>query len=116
MAWTWDVLAKSIGAGRRLILQFSNSTEFNFKLGTPLTDKVIVTGNTVIASVDIRDELGLTMAERTILTAIGTLIGLIGAILGYPFIKSRFEPAADSAATKEHQVGGRERSKQNKRR
>jgi len=98
-SWKWDVVARTIGDRRTLTLEFPSSTKFDFRFDVQPTDRLTVKGNTVTAAVDVRDELGLTQSERTLLTAFGAIIGVLGTLLGYPFIKGRLEPRPAPAPT-----------------
>ena len=95
LTWSWDVLAKAVGSRRSLTLQFPESAKFDFKFENQFGDNVIVKGNTVTANVEIRDEFGLTQIQRSTSIALGAIIGTLGTILGFPFIKGRLEPKAN---------------------
>ena len=99
LSWKWDIYPKAIGSGRSITLQFPATAKFDFKLGEAAGKNIVVSGNTVTAAVDVRDELGLTMAERTIATAFASIVALLGTFFGFPFLKSRLEPRVDVATT-----------------
>ena len=86
--WGWLILPETTGR-HAVSLRFEPDIEYQLDQNRRPVE-FEMNSNSIIAYINVLTDLNLTSTQDTILKIIGGLIGIVGTILGYPFLKRRF--------------------------
>ena len=93
--WAWLILPEKTGR-HAISLRFDPEVEYKIDESRRPFD-FQVSSKSIIAYVTVLTDLNLTSTQDAMMKVFGAVIGIVGTILGYPFLKRYFEKKNDPA-------------------
>jgi len=103
--WVWTVTPKSAGKhALQLAVEGSDVFEPNLSRLQSVLNIGQQSQYEIGIDVDVRTELGLTPTQDALFKLVGAIVGLLGTILGFPFLKVAFESKKRRPASRRGKV------------